>query len=137
MILLTQNTNNTVVVTLSENQQTIGSIFLLQVTNDTTKEVFSTIVKDISPDPLSYNTFYIPVTASANPYSGSLNLPLAGFYSYKFFEGTGSTNPTSSLGLNLMEIGKVQLLPFSASTVTAFTSSNVPSKVFDPSQYGL
>ena len=128
MILLQQNSLSQVTVSLTENQLSTGSLFLLQLTNDTSQEVFSAMVEDVSEDALSYNTFFIPVSSSGIADTGSFVLSLPGFYHYTFLE-SGSNN--------ILEIGKVQLLPSVSSSVTAFTSSYSPSAVFNPAQYGL
>lgn len=137
MILITQNTICQITAALRQSQLSTGSNFLFQLINPETKDTFSTIVQDYSFDTFSYNTFYVPIlTGSADPFSGSLYLPLPGFYSYSFYELTGSFT-TSSAGLNLLEIGKAQVLPFATSSIVAFTSSNTPSAVFNPRDYNL
>lgn len=128
MILLQQDTTNQVTVSLTEKQEGTGSVYLLQISNDTSKEVFSGLVEDESEDPFSYNTFFISVSSTGSADSGSFVLPLPGFYHYSFYE-SGSDN--------LLEIGKIQLLPAISSLVTAFTSSYAPASVFNPAQYGL
>jgi hypothetical protein len=143
MILLTQNTINQITVSVTENLQapvtSSGAYYLFQVVNDTNRQTYSTILQDVSDDRYSYNTFYLSVTTgSANYLSGSISLPLAGFYSYSFYEGTGSTNPTSSTGLTLLEIGKVQLLTSATqSALVSYTSSYDNIQVYNPAAYGL
>lgn len=139
MILLQQGITNVITVSLTEKQVGDGSIYLLKLVNDTSKEQFYTVLQDVSDDRLSYNTFYLPVTTGSriDSLSGSLSLPLPGFYSYSFYQGTGSVNPTASLGLLTVETGKAQLLPANSSSVIAYTSSYSPSPVYNPADYNL
>jgi hypothetical protein len=129
MILLQINQTSQVTVPLTENiYPGTGSVFVFQVNNDTSGEVFSTLVEDVSDDPLSYNTFYLTCTTGSNTGSNQIHLPLPGFYHYSFYE-SGSTN--------ILHIGKVQLLPAVTASVVAFTSSYSPASVFNPSDYGI
>ena len=136
MIVLTQNTTNQVTATLQEKQISSGSSYLLQLVNDQSKEQLYTVVYDESASPLSFQTFFINlVTGSASYLNSEINPDLPGFYHYSFFEGTGSGSPTSSLGLNVLESGKVLVIQNATSSIPAFTSSYSPSAVFNPADY--
>ena len=135
MILLRQNINNQVKVTLSEKKILETDNYLLQLTNDLSNEVFSLIVSDDSNSKLRYNSFCIPVTASANPYSGSINLTLPGFYHYTFYEMPSGSNTTSSLGLNAVENGKMLLVNNVSESAVMFSGSYNPAPVFNPEDY--
>lgn len=128
MILLQPNSINQVNVSLTENQVGTGSVYLIKVVNDESKQIFSASLEDQSDDRMSYNLFYIPVSSSGIQDTGSLVLALSGFYHYTFLE------PGSS---NILEIGKIQLLPAVSSSGAFFTSSYAPASVFNPAQYSL
>ena len=137
MILLSSNSYNNLICTLSERKVTDSIYYLFEFINDTSKEQFYTVLRDDSEIPERFNQFTLLVTGSAIPQSGSLNMTLTGFYQYSIYENSGSTFTSSSIGLNQVETGKMQLLPSTVTPVSAFTSSYNPNPVFDPKSYGL
>jgi hypothetical protein len=120
MIILSQNSQNPVTVTVSELQQGTGSLFLWEFINGTSKVSSYTLAYD-SASLNRYNRFCITTTGSnADSTQGQVYLPLLGQYLYNVYEDpSGSLSPT---GLNLCEMGKMTLVSSSA-VVTAFTGS--------------
>lgn len=120
MLILLQNSQNPVTVTVSELQQGTGSLFLWEFINGISKQSVYTLAYD-SASLNRYNRFCITTTGSnADPTAGQVYLPLLGQYLYNVYEDpSGSLSPA---GLNLCEMGKM-ILTGSVTPPTAFTGS--------------
>lgn len=108
MIVINKNTTNNFVATLYELSQLTDPNYLFQFESDQTKTKYYTIITDVSTNKPRYNEFNF-VEGSDDPTNGSLDLGSPGFYNYKVYEQSSSSNldPT---GLNEVEQGKLKLI---------------------------
>jgi hypothetical protein len=138
MIVIIQNCLNKVVATLFEECITgTTEVFLFEVINKTTNNYYYTVVNDVSTSPDRYQQFCVLETSgTTDPYTGQINLPLAGQYDYNFYE-----NPNFNLtptGLNKVESGKLLVVspPGTNSPPPAYQSNVNPNlQVYDATQY--
>ena len=105
MIVINKNTTNNFVATLYELSQLTDPNYLFEFESDQTKTKYYTIITDVSTNKPRYNEFNF-VEGSDDPTNGSLDLGSPGFYNYKVYEQSSSSNldPT---GLNEVEQGKL------------------------------
>lgn len=127
MIKINKNSANTVVLTLTEKCTLSNPFFLFEFTNDQSKVSYTFVALDNSLYLQRYNRFVI--TEKTNPVltNSEVNLPLPGFYSYKIYEQTSSTNLNVANATGIVEEGKVKVIGTN-STWTAYdgqTKTNV------------
>jgi|688.fasta_scaffold388270_2 hypothetical protein len=93
MIYLEQNTNNTVILQLTQNSNLINPDYLFQFTNDISlSDLFFTGI-DNSSYKCKYNSFDITTTGSTNVnLTGSTINISPGSYTYTIYESTGLTS---------------------------------------------
>jgi hypothetical protein len=111
MLLYTIGQAKDTCVTLTESTTLTNPYYLFVFTNVATKVVYKVIVNsasDLSPYPERYNLYSIDV-------STLFATAQAGQYSYEVYEQASSTN-TNITGLNLVECGKMKLLPSTSLT---------------------
>jgi hypothetical protein len=111
MLLYTIGQSKDTCVTLTESTTLTNPYYLFVFTNVATKVVYKVIVNstsDLSPYPERYNLYSIDV-------STLFATAQAGQYSYEVYEQASSTN-TNITGLNLVECGKMKLLPSTSLT---------------------
>lgn len=108
MIVINKNTTNNFVATLYELSQLTDPNYLFEFESDQTKIKYYTIITDVSTNKPRYNEFNF-IEGSDDPNNGSLDLGSPGFYNYKVYEQSSSSNldPT---GLNEVEQGKLKLI---------------------------
>lgn len=108
MIVINKNTTNNFVATLYELSQLTDPNYLFEFESDQTKTKYYTIITDVSTNKPRYNEFNF-IEGSSDPTNGSLDLGSPGFYNYKVYEQSSSSNldPT---GLNEVEQGKLKLI---------------------------
>lgn len=111
MQVITKETNNTLVFTLSEKVTlTAPYYFLFSLKGQTEMERKNFIVEDTSDYPNRYNKFLITETSGAeNLTSGVINLSDAGFYEYEIYEQTSSSNLEIVNTTSLLEIGMIKV----------------------------
>jgi len=110
MILINQDTTNTVILTLTEKTTISSPTYLFEFVNDITRSAKRFIAIDISAYTDRYNEFVITETASENLYTGNIDLNEKGFYSYRIFQQASTTNLDVTLTGALVETGKVKVL---------------------------
>lgn len=110
MIRLEQNSVNNVIVTLTELTTQVNPFYLFEFISDDTNESKIFIALDISPNINRFNRFNIELTTSTEDLlNGVIKLPLKGFYKYKIYSQSSSTNLDISNTTELVETGKVYI----------------------------
>lgn len=131
MVIITQNTVNQVIVTLTEKKQSATKIYLFEFVNQQSKDKVYCVSSDLSTSPNRYNLFCINETSQAsggtNPLDSDVPLPLAGFYYYNVYENPGSV--LSPVGLNQVETGKALIIANKTKTVPVYVSDTASKKV--------
>lgn len=117
MILINENTSNTVILTLSEKTTLTNVNYLFEVYNDMTNIYKYFIAQDISTNKLRYNEFIITETVTEFPLLGQINLIAEGFYKYNVYEQASASNLNPLLALNLIDKGKLKFVKASTSNV--------------------
>lgn len=117
MILINENTSNTVILTLSEKTTLTNVNYLFEVYNDMTNIYKYFIAQDISTNKLRYNEFIITETITEFPLLGQINLITEGFYKYNVYEQASPSNLNPLLALNLIDKGKLKFVKASTSNV--------------------
>ena len=119
MLQLTQGqTDEKIVVTLTELSTLNDPYFLFVFTHVTTKAVVNIIVSDAQDEsdyPERFNQFTIDTNAL-------FNNQLTGEWLYTAYEQSSPTN-TETTGLNVLENGKLRLYPSSQFSYTQYNSS--------------
>lgn len=113
MILINKNQNNYLYVTLTEKSTLSSPYYLFEFKNDLTYQSVCFIASDISEQSQRYNKFLITETSGTEILtSGTITLEPSGFWSYRIFEQTSSTNLNPSLADNTtpIEVGKVKVV---------------------------
>ena len=125
-LIVTQNSLNTLIVTLKEKSVLAVPYYLLKVHNSENVTSYCTLVEE-STDTDSYNKFTVSINTSANPLNSELELK-TGEYSYPFYEQSTQSNidPT---GLRIVETGLLTCKPQTASTTQKYSSNN-PQKIY-------
>ena len=117
MILINENTSNTVILTLSEKTTLTNVNYLFEVYNDMTNIYKYFIAQDISTNKLRYNEFIITETITEFPLLGQINLITEGFYKYNVYEQASPSNLNPLLALNLIDKGKLKFVKATTSNV--------------------
>ena len=110
MINLNKNSNNIVVLTLTEKSTLLTPYYLFSFTS-TTK--FDNIVNFIATDTSTYKSRYNQFniiesgTTYVNLTGGTINLNPNGMWDYTIYEQTSPTNLQISGTTNIVEVGKV------------------------------
>lgn len=125
MIILYKNTNNTVVVTLTEKTTLSPVYYLFEFINKESKKAFYIVPSDISTEKQRYNKFSIAETTSPPPFS----LP-EGEYRYNIYEQSNgfNLNPT---GLNIVETGIAQAIDDTNNSNTIYTGAASNNVVYE------
>ena len=111
MLLINKNSNNTMILTLTEKSTLVSPYYLFKFTNDLTRESVSFISADLSSYTDRYNKFLVTETSgTVNLTSGVINLSPTGYWKYSVYEQTSSTNLNSNLSTGLVESGKVKVV---------------------------
>lgn len=117
MILINENTSNTVILTLSEKTTLTNVNYLFEVYNDMTNIYKYFIAQDISTNKLRYNEFIITETITEFPLLGQINLITEGFYKYNVYEQASASNLNPLLALNLIDKGKLKFVKATTNNV--------------------
>jgi len=112
MILVNKNSNNTLVMTLTEKSTLTNPYFLFNFVSDVTGNSVNFIATDLSSYTDRYNKFLITETSGTAIYtSGTIELSPTGTWTYKVYEQTSSTNLNPLLATNTtpLEVGQVKV----------------------------
>lgn len=111
MLLINKNSNNTLVLTLTEKATIASPTYLFKFTNDLTRESVLFIAANLSAYTDRYDKFLITETSGAvNTSSGVINLSPTGFWKYEIFEQASTTNLLQSLTGAMVENGKLKVV---------------------------
>lgn len=112
MIQINKASVNNVVLTLTEAATLTNPKFLFEFKNDQDGKYKYFIAADTSSYPSRYNKFSITEKANPNALIGEVQMVLTGFWSYRVFEQTSSTNldPTLCDNTQPLEVGKVLVI---------------------------
>ena len=111
MILLNQNTANTIILTLKEKTSISSPFYLFEFTCDDSKEIKYFTGVDTSTNKDRYNKFVIELTTGAEDNLNSvLNIPQNGFSSYNIYSQVSSTNLDVNNITEIVEFGKVSVV---------------------------
>lgn len=114
MLKITKGQANTITLTLNERQTLTAPYFLFEFVNDATRQAKRVILTDTSDFPERYNQFVITEVAAGaeNLTGGSVNLEPAGFWTYRVYEQTSSTNllPAQATNTTELELGRAYVI---------------------------
>lgn len=106
MILLQENTNNIVVLTLTEKTTINAPTYLFRFVNKQTNVEYVCIQSDTSVFKSRYNKFTITTqTTTPNPLLGQLKLSLGDEYEYYIYAQVSTTNLDYTLSNEMVESG--------------------------------
>jgi hypothetical protein len=126
MIQITKGTTNNVALTLTEKCTLTSPYYLFVFQSDETRNLYKFIAADTSTHPDRYNLFAIVETdSSPDPLAGEIELPIVGFYKYKVYEQTSSTNLNPALATGIVEVGKVQVIDTPAADDKLNNTNNI------------
>jgi hypothetical protein len=126
MIQITKGTTNNVALTLTEKCTLTSPYYLFVFQSDETRNLYKFIAADTSTHPDRYNLFAIVETdSSPDPLAGEIELPIVGFYKYKIYEQTSSTNLNPALATGIVEVGKVQVIDTPAADDKLNNTNNI------------
>lgn len=121
MIYLKQNNVNTVILTLTEKTTITSPFYLFEFISDSTNQTVYFTGSDISTNKTRYNEFNIELTTGAADLLNSvLNLDPNGFYSYSVYSQESPTNLDINNITELVETGKVYVVPEFEETKTVY-----------------
>jgi hypothetical protein len=123
MILINKNSNNTMVMTLTEKSTLTNPYYLFNFVSDVTGVAVNFIAADLSSYTDRYNQFLITETSGTTNFtSGTIELSPTGQWTYKVYEQTSSTNLNPLLATNTipLEVGIVKV----KGTETPYISNN-------------
>lgn len=110
MILIQQNTSNTVILTLTEKCTLANPYFLFIFTNDLSREKVAFNCTDISSYKDRYNKFIIQEVQSQVDHDiGKIKLHPTGYWHYEIYEQTTDKNKNPKQATSLVESGKVRV----------------------------
>ena len=134
MIVINKGASTNFVNTLYELSQLTDPNYLFEFESDQTKVKYYTIITDVSTNKPRYNEFNFQEGLINDPTNGNLILGSAGFYNYKVYEQSSSSNldPT---GLNEVEQGKMKLIDSNYQpSFNQHTVSPTTNVVYNPAQ---
>lgn len=102
MLLITKDTTNKLVLTLSELTTISDPYYLWKVTCEQTHEVYTFILEDVSEFESRYNLFYLleGVDVTFNQ---------TGYYYYEIFEQDNDTNLDPDNAGGIVEVGRIRV----------------------------
>jgi hypothetical protein len=108
MININKNSQNVVVLTLTEKTTLTNPNYLFSFENGNTREVTNFISTDLSQFKSRYNEFLISETGTTfvNLTASTINIK-PGMYSYTIYQQTSPTNLNVSAATSVVEVGKV------------------------------
>lgn len=108
MLLLNKSTSNEFALTLSEKATLATPYYLFVFTNDQTKTRKACIASVTTGT--RYDTVTITESTTESLYNGTVSLVQPGYWSYKVYEQSSSTNLNPDLATNLLEQGKMKVV---------------------------
>lgn len=121
MLIVAKNTNNTLIVTLTEKVTLASPYYLFAFISDVSQLTKYFISADISIHTDRYNEFLITETSGTEILtSGTITLNPTGQWTYRIYEQDSSTNLDPSLATSLLEIGVVKV----TGTATTYYTNN-------------
>ena len=121
MLIVAKNTNNTLIVTLTEKVTLASPYYLFAFTSDVSQLTKYFISADISIHTDRYNEFLVTETSGTEILtSGTITLNPTGQWTYRIYEQTSSTNLDPTLATTLLEIGIVKV----TGTATTYYTNN-------------
>lgn len=121
MILITKNTTNIGVLTLSEKTTIASAVYLFEFINDETLNKKYFLSADISLNKERINRFEIIDNASELPLVGQMDFEL-GFHKYNVYEQSSTTNLDPLLAYALIDNGKANVI-VAESTPSTFSAT--------------
>ena len=122
MLKLTKGTSNIIRVSLGEIQEIALPTFLIAFENDASEAVVTCISADLSLYPERYNEFVIIEKSSPVALNGEVELEPVGFFTYRIYEQTSTTNLDESLADKLLDTGKARVVFNGDRKATAFVT---------------
>lgn len=134
MLVIYKNTNNTLIVTVTEKQTLTAPYYLFVFTNDVTKQTVSFIQSNISEHTNRYDEFLITETNGTPNYSSGVVefLPL-GSWSYDIYEQDNNTNFNPALATSKLETGMAKVIGTNE-TYSRYTGQDITYKVHERNQ---
>ena len=133
MFIITRNTTNEIICTLTEKQTLVDPYFLFVFTHDETKSQTACIAPDSSSYIERYNKFFIEENAAPDNLNAEITLGTPSEYTYCIYEQSSSTNLDPALAENLLETGKARVI----ADITAPAEFSIPetgTKVFNDNE---
>lgn len=111
MLLINKNSNNTLVLTLTEKSMLSSPTYLFRFTSDLTRESVLFIASNLSTQTQRFDKFLITETSgTTNLTSGVINLSPTGFWKYEIYEQTSTSNLVVNSSCLLVETGKAKVV---------------------------
>ena len=127
MLVINKNSNNTLILTLTEKVTIASPTFLFKLTNDLTRESVLFLSANLSAYKDRYDKFLITETSGTiNASSGVINLNPTGFWKYQIFEQASTSNLLESATGSMVENGKLKVI----GTDTTYTVYNPTSRKY-------
>ena len=130
MLLVNKNSNNTLILTLTEKATLTSPYYLFDFKSDITGNSVRFISSDLSTEQQRYNQFLITETSGTNILtSGTITLTPTGTWTYKVYEQSSSSNLNPILATTLLEIGIVKVVGTTV-TNTPYSGQDNTIKVY-------
>lgn len=127
MVVINKNSNNTLILTLTEKVTIASPTFLFKLTNDLTRESVLFLSANLSSYKDRYDKFLITETSgTVNFSSGVIKLNPTGFWKYQIFEQASTSNLLESATGSMLENGKIKVI----GTDTTFTVYNPTTRKY-------
>jgi len=127
MLVINKNSNNTLILTLSEKVTIASPTFLFKLTNDLTRESVLFLSANLSSYKDRYDKFLITETSGTiNASSGVINLNPTGYWKYQIFEQASTSNLLESATGSMVENGKIKVI----GTDTTYTVYNPTTRKY-------
>ena len=127
MLVINKNSNNTLILTLTEKVTIASPTFLFKLTNDLTRESVLFLSANLSSYKDRYDKFLITETSGTiNASSGVIKLNPTGFWKYQIFEQASTSNLLESATGSMVENGKIKVI----GTDTTYTVYNPTTRKY-------
>ena len=137
MIKINRNTSNEVILTLTE-KVTISApyYFLFSFTSQSTNSTKNFLCADTSSYTDRYNSFTITEVnaGSENLNTGSVNLQPEGFWNYKIYAQSSSSNLVPASADELVEEGIVRVMGSDIQTYNEYDGQTTTLKYYNPEE---
>lgn len=133
MFIITRNTVNEIICTLTEKQTLTNPYFLFVFKHDEAKIQTACIAPDSSSYPDRYNKFLIEENSSPDNLTAEITLANPSEYTYNIYEQASSTNLDPALADNLLETGKARVIA-TMPDVKEFSEAETGTKVFNDNE---